>query len=64
MAQDPRARPAALTSLPRLDDIPQLPGGGYDEARVREAFDSFRRHVLHGGGASQTWRNSCRARRW
>src|SRR4051812_29520105 len=46
MAQDPRARPAALTSLPRLDDIPQLPGGGYDEARVREAFDSFRRHVL------------------
>src|SRR5207302_231730 len=37
---------AALTSLPRLEDIPQLEGGGLDPDGVREAFDSFRRHAL------------------
>ena len=35
----------ALTSLPRLEDIPQAPGGGYDADRVRDAFDAFRRHA-------------------
>src|SRR5919199_112733 len=45
--QEPeRAQPAALTSLPRLEDIPQVEGGGYDEDAVREAFDNFRRHAL------------------
>jgi hypothetical protein len=38
--------PAApgLTALPRLEDVSQLPGGGYDPEQVREAFDAFRRH--------------------
>ena len=38
--------PAApgLTALPRLEDVSQLPGGGYDAEQVREAFDAFRRH--------------------
>src|SRR3989442_10365500 len=46
--QDPGRAPqaAALTSLPRLEDIPQLEGGGMDPDGVREAFDSFRRHAL------------------
>jgi F0F1-type ATP synthase membrane subunit b/b' len=43
--QDPGRAPApTLTALPRLEDLPQAPGGGYDAARVREAFDAFRRH--------------------
>jgi vacuolar-type H+-ATPase subunit H len=44
--QDPgRAAAApALTSLPRLEDLPQAPGGGYEADRVRDAFDAFRRH--------------------
>src|SRR5471032_2192636 len=37
---------AALTSLPRLEDIPQAAGGGYEPDRVREAFEAFRRHAL------------------
>src|SRR5665213_3355372 len=37
---------AALTSLPRLEDIPQAAGGGYEPDRVREAFEAFRRHTL------------------
>src|SRR5476649_1673412 len=37
---------AALTSLPRLEDIPQAAGGGYEADRVREAFEAFRRHAL------------------
>ena len=45
--QDPGRAPAApaLTPLPRVEDIPQAPGGGYDPDRVREAFDAFRRHA-------------------
>jgi hypothetical protein len=35
-----------LTSLPRLDDLRQTEGGGYDADAVREAFDAFRRHAL------------------
>jgi hypothetical protein len=44
--QDPgrAAASPALTSLPRLEDLPQAPGGGYDADRVRDAFDAFRRH--------------------
>src|ERR671934_129308 len=48
MATPPgRPSPAApaLTSLPRLEDIPQTAGGGYDADRVRDAFDAFRRHA-------------------
>jgi cell division septum initiation protein DivIVA len=45
----PPGRPSpgapALTSLPRLEDIPQTTGGGYDPDRVRDAFDAFRRHA-------------------
>jgi F0F1-type ATP synthase membrane subunit b/b' len=45
--QGPGSAPAApaLTSLPRVEDLPQTPGGGYDADRVREAFDAFRRHA-------------------
>src|SRR5437762_2686894 len=41
-----RAGAPALTSLPRLEDLPRGPGGGYEEGAVRGAFDSFRRHAL------------------
>ncbi len=34
----------SLTALPRLEDLPQASGGGYDAERVRDAFDAFRRH--------------------
>jgi hypothetical protein len=37
---------AGLTSLPRLEDLPQTEDGGYDVDAVRVAFDSFRRHAL------------------
>lgn len=36
----------SLTSLPRLEDIPRFQGGGFDEEKVREAFEAFRRHAL------------------
>jgi hypothetical protein len=38
--------PAApgLTALPRLEDVSQLAGGGYDPEQVRKAFDAFRSH--------------------
>ena len=61
--QDPGRAPQGLTSMPRLEDIPQAPGGGYDADRVREAFDAFRRHatqlqaqlrVLQAAGRSST----------
>jgi F0F1-type ATP synthase membrane subunit b/b' len=43
--QDPRrAQGPALTSLPRLEDIPRA-GDGFDRGKVEEAFDAFRRHV-------------------
>ena len=44
MASDPI--PNGLTSLPNADDLPVTRGGGYDQQRVRESFDAFRRHVL------------------
>ena len=43
---EPTAPTAGLTSLPRLDDLRQTEGGGYDADAVREAFASFRRHAL------------------
>ncbi|HXL43538.1 MAG TPA: hypothetical protein VN960_05705, partial [Gaiellaceae bacterium] len=43
--QDPRrAQGPALTSLPRLEDIPRA-GDGFDRGKVEEAFAAFRRHV-------------------
>jgi len=35
---------AALTSLPRIEDVP-FSDHGYDPDRVRDAFDAFRRHA-------------------
>jgi F0F1-type ATP synthase membrane subunit b/b' len=45
--QEPGLEPqaAALTPLPRVEDLPPVEGG-YDADAVREAFDSFRRHTL------------------
>jgi F0F1-type ATP synthase membrane subunit b/b' len=42
-AQEPGQQPP-LTALPRVEDLPQR-GDGYDPDAVREAFESFRRHV-------------------
>lgn len=43
--QDPRrVQGPALTSLPRVEDIPGT-GDGLDRAKVEEAFDAYRRHV-------------------
>jgi F0F1-type ATP synthase membrane subunit b/b' len=44
MAQEERAQPA-ITSLPRVEDIPVAPQG-YDQQRVQDAFEAFRRHVV------------------
>src|SRR5438445_13059007 len=41
-AFEPGQQPS-LTALPRLEDLPQK-GDGYDTEKVREAFESFRRH--------------------
>ncbi|MEX2212238.1 MAG: hypothetical protein WD689_10815 [Gaiellaceae bacterium] len=35
--------PPALAALPRVEDLPTRPDGGYDPDRVREAFDAYRR---------------------
>jgi chromosome segregation ATPase len=40
-----RAQQASLTPLPSVEDLPTLPGGGYDAERVKEAFEAFRRHT-------------------
>jgi F0F1-type ATP synthase membrane subunit b/b' len=39
-------QPSPLTSLPRLEDLPQTDNGAYEPDGVREAFDAFRRHAL------------------
>src|SRR5215210_1776613 len=44
MASEERSQPA-ITSLPRVEDLPTS-DQGYDPERVRDAFDSFRRHVV------------------
>jgi len=41
-AFEPGQQPS-LTALPRLEDLPKS-GDGYDADKVREAFESFRRH--------------------
>ena len=41
-ASEPGQHPS-LTALPRLEDLPRG-GDGYDPDKVREAFESFRRH--------------------
>src|SRR5919198_2869235 len=38
-------QPVGLTSLPRIEDLP-IAEQGYDQQRVRDAFDAFRRHAL------------------
>jgi len=65
MATQGPGRPAAapaLTSLPRLEDLPRS-GDGIDPDAVRDAFDSFRRHaaqlqaqlrVLQAAGRTQS----------
>ena len=42
----PNPQPSPLTSLPRLEDLPQTSDGAYDADAVREAFDAFRRQAL------------------
>lgn len=42
----PSPQPSPLTSLPQVEDLPQTEEGAYEAEAVREAFDSFRRHVL------------------
>jgi F0F1-type ATP synthase membrane subunit b/b' len=44
MAQEERAQPA-ITSLPRVEDLPVAPQG-YDQQRVSDAFEAYRRHVV------------------
>src|SRR5215211_1678416 len=42
MAQEERT---AITSLPRVEDLP-VAEQGYDQQRVQDAFEAFRRHVV------------------
>jgi F0F1-type ATP synthase membrane subunit b/b' len=42
----PSPQPSPLTSLPRLEDLPQADNGAYEPDGVREAFDAFRRHAV------------------
>jgi hypothetical protein len=44
MAQEERAQPA-ITSLPRVEDLP-VAEQGYDQQRVQDAFEAFRRHAV------------------
>jgi cell division septum initiation protein DivIVA len=44
--QEPGAREeSGLTALPRVDELARSGGGGFDEAQVNQAFDTFRRHI-------------------
>ena len=46
MAQESQAQQqVTITPLPRAEDLPVVEKG-YDEARVRDAFEAFRRHVV------------------
>ena len=40
-----RGQQASLTPLPSVEDLPTVQGGGYEPERVKEAFESFRRHT-------------------
>jgi F0F1-type ATP synthase membrane subunit b/b' len=42
----PSPQPSPLTSLPRLEDLPQTGDGAFEADGVRDAFDAFRRHAL------------------
>jgi F0F1-type ATP synthase membrane subunit b/b' len=42
----PSPQPSPLTSLPRIEDLPQTDDGAFEPDGVRRAFDSFRRHAL------------------
>jgi F0F1-type ATP synthase membrane subunit b/b' len=35
----------SLTPLPSVEDLPTLPGGGYEPQPVEDAFEAFRRHA-------------------
>jgi len=41
-----QAQVAALTPLPRLENLPRTRGGGFEPEAVRDAFDAFRRHTV------------------
>ena len=45
MAQESQAQQVTMTPLPRAEELP-IVEKGYDEARVRDAFEAFRRHVV------------------
>ena len=40
-----RGQQASLTPLPSIEELPTLSDGGYDPERVKDAFESFRRHT-------------------
>ena len=42
----PAPNQSPLTSLPRLEDLPQTEAGAFEPDGVRDAFDAFRRHAL------------------
>lgn len=42
----PAPQPSPLTSLPRIEDLPQTDDGAFEADGVRGAFDAFRRHAL------------------
>jgi F0F1-type ATP synthase membrane subunit b/b' len=44
MAQEERAQ-SPITSLPRVEDLP-VAAQGYDQQRVSDAFEAFRRHAV------------------
>ena len=44
-SQAQQEQPVTMTPLPRAEDLPVV-DKGYDEARVRDAFEAFRRHVV------------------
>jgi len=44
--QEPGAvESSGLAALPRTEELARSGGGGYDEAQVDQAFDTFRRHI-------------------
>src|SRR4051794_26576599 len=43
-AQEPSTTPPGLTPLPSIEELPRS-ADGFDQRRVQEAFDAFRRHI-------------------
>ena len=61
--QEPSSAAAAgLTSLPRLETS-RASADGFDEQKVREAFDAFRRHPLQLQAQLRVLQAAGRARR-